>query len=76
MKNTTHNQKSEQINTYQVVYSDGVRVLDYIYASNLHEAKKIANENAKTKNYCTAYYKVARCYNGGVRGSSNKTNWH
>ena len=76
MKNTTHNQKSEQINTYQVVYSDGVRVLDYIYASNLHEAKKIANENAKTKNYGTAYYKVARCYNGGVRGSSNETNWH
>jgi hypothetical protein len=65
-----------QINTYKVVYSDGVRVLDYIYASNLDEAKKIAKENAKTKNYGTAYYKVARCYNGGVRGSSGKDNWH
>jgi hypothetical protein len=65
-----------QNNTYQVVYSDGVRVLDYITASNLAEAKKIAKENAKIKNYGTAYYKVARCYNGGVRGSSNSTNWH
>lgn len=65
-----------QKNIYQVVYSDGVQVLDLICASNLAEAKKIAAENAKTKNYGTAYYKVARCYNGGVRGSSNQTNWH
>jgi hypothetical protein len=68
--------KTEQINTYKVVYSDGVKVLDFIYASNLSEAKKIASENAKTKKYGTSYYKVARCYNGGVRGSSNQTNWH
>ena len=68
--------KINQENTYQVVYSDGVTVLDYICASNLFEAKKIAAENAKTKNYGTAYYKVARCYNGGVRGSSNQINWH
>ena len=68
--------KIEQSNAYQVLYSDGVRVLDIIFASNLQEAKKIANENAKIKNYGTAYYKVARCYNGGVRGSSNLTNWH
>lgn len=67
---------TEQNNTYQVLYSDGVRVLDFITASNLEEAKKIAAENAKVKNYGTAYYKVSRCYNGGVRGSSNKTNWH
>lgn len=69
-------EKSEQNNTYQVLYSDGVKVLDFITASNLSEAKKIAAENAKTKNYGTAYYKVSRCYNGGVRGSSNETNWH
>jgi hypothetical protein len=73
---TTESKKIEQMNTYQVVYSDGVRILDYVYASNLNEAKKIAAENAKTKNYGTAYYKVARCYNGGVRGSSNQTHWH
>jgi hypothetical protein len=72
----TENQKTEQSNTYQVLYSDGVRVLDYIIASNLQEAKKIAKENARVKNYGTAYFKVARCYNGGVRGSSNQTNWH
>ena len=65
-----------QKNTYQVVYSDGITILDLIFASNLAEAKKIAAENAKTKNYGTAYYKVARCYNGGVRGSSDQTNWH
>jgi hypothetical protein len=72
----TENQKTEQSNTYQVLWSDGLTVIDYIFASNLQEAKKIAKENAKTKNYKTAYYKVARCYNGGVRGSSNQTNWH
>ncbi len=67
---------TEQSNTYQVVYSDGVTIIDYIIASNLTEAKKIAADNAKVKNYGTAYYKVARCYNGGLRGSSNQTNWH
>ena len=65
-----------QNNTYKVIYSDGVRVLDYILASNLAEAKRIASENAKTKNYGTAYFKVARCYNGGVMGSTIQTNWH
>jgi hypothetical protein len=74
MKNET--KTTEQNNTYMVLYSNGVTVLDYIYASNLNEAKKIAAENAKIKNYGTAYYKVTRCYNGGVRGSSNQTNWH
>jgi hypothetical protein len=65
-----------QNNIYMVVYSDGKTVLDYISASNLKEAKQIAKENAKVKRYGTAYYKVARCYNGGVRGSSNQTNFH
>ena len=65
-----------QENYYQVLYSDGVTELDLIIASNLSEAKKIAADNAKTKKYPTAYYKVARCYNGGVRGSNGQTNWH
>ena len=65
-----------QNNTYKVVYSDGKTVLDYITASNLPEAKKIANERARERKYKTAYFKVARCYNGGVNGSSGETNWH
>lgn len=66
----------KQQNTYKVIYSDGVRILDYLIASNLTEAKTKAAANAKIKNYGTAYYKVARCYNGGVNGSSGITNWH
>ena len=62
------------MNAYKVVYSDGVTVLEIILASNLNEAKKIAAGNAK--NYRTAYYKVARCYNGGIRGNEGTTNWH
>jgi hypothetical protein len=63
-----------QENLYKVIYSDGVTELDSFNASNLTEAKQIAK--SRSKNYRTAYYKVARCYNGGVRGSSNQTNWH
>ncbi len=61
MKTENNNEKTQsqtQNNTYQVVYSDGVRVLDYIVASNLGEAKKIAAENARIKNYGTSYYVV------------------
>ena len=64
----------KQMNTYKVVYSDGVRILEYIMASNLGEAKKKAAENAKVKNYGTSYYKVARCYSGGVNALTE--NWH
>lgn len=75
MKTENGNKKTQtQNNTYEVIYSDGVRVLDYIIASNLGEAKKIAAENARIKNYGTAYYKVRRCYNGGVNALT--TNWH
>jgi hypothetical protein len=58
--------QNEQNNTYQVIASNGVTVLDYITASNLKDACKIAK--GKQKEYRTAYYKVKRCYNGGVRG--------
>jgi len=68
--------KTEQENSYMVIYSDGKTIMDYIVAPNLKEAKKIASVNAKIKNYGTAYYKVSRCYNGGVRGSNNTTNWY
>ena len=47
-----------------VVASNGVTILDYITASNLNDACKIAKKNK----YTTAYYKVKRAYSGGVRG--------
>jgi len=47
-----------------VIASNGVTVLGYITASNLQQACKIAKSNK----YTTAYYKVKRAYNGGVRG--------
>ena len=56
--------ENKQNNTYQVIASNGRTVLDYITASNLQDACKIAKQNK----YTTAYYKVKRCYNGGVRG--------
>jgi len=56
--------KNEQQNTYFVIASNGVTILDYITASNINEACKIAKKNK----YSTAYYKVKRGYNGGVRG--------
>ena len=65
-----------QTNWYEVVYSDGKRILDHIQASNLTEAKKIAKENAITKNYGTAYYKIARCYNIGERSQSGISYWN
>jgi hypothetical protein len=64
MQNEQNNTTREQQNTYQVIYSDGITVLDYITASNLKDACQIAKQNK----YATAYYKVKRCYNGGVRG--------
>ena len=72
----TVEKKIEQSNYYEVVYSDGVTIIDNFFASNLQEAKKIASENARVKNYGTAYFKVRRCYNGGVHGSSGKSYWH
>ena len=65
-----------QINWYEVVYSDGKRILDHIQASNLTEAKKIAKENAITKNYGTAFYKIARCYNIGERSQNGISYWN
>lgn len=61
-----------QCNFYEVVYSDGITVIDTILASNLKEAKEKAA--LKAAEYKTAYYIVRRCWNGGANGS--KTNWH
>ena len=59
--------KSEQNNTYIIIDSMGRRTDIYLMASNIKEACQIAKEKAKEKNLGN-YYKVKRCYNGGVRG--------
>lgn len=55
-----------QSNTYNVIDSMGRPTKIYIIASNIKdacvEAKKRQSEIG------SAYYKVKRCYNGGVRG--------
>ena len=55
-----------QQNTYNVIYSNGKPSKIYITASNIKEASKKAK--AMQKEIGSAYYKVVRCYNGGVRG--------
>lgn len=59
---------------YDVIYSDGVRVMDSFTAENLNEAKLKAKANANK--YDTAYYKVCRSYQRGQRASSGQSNWH
>jgi hypothetical protein len=64
---TQEPKKIEQANTYIIIDSMGRRTDVYICASNIKEAGEIAKEKAKQNNL-GAYYKVKRCYNGGVRG--------
>ena len=55
-----------QSNSYNVIYSSGKPSNIYITASNIKEAyseaKKIQSQIG------SSYYKLKRCYNGGVRG--------
>jgi len=61
----TTQQINEQSNTYKIIDSMGRETGIYFIASNIKEACKIAKSMAaKLGNY----YKVKRCYNGGVRG--------
>ena len=55
---------------YEVIYSDGVTVVDSFFANNLKEAKAIAAERSKTINYGTSYYSICRNYNRGIKASS------
>ena len=59
-------QKIEQSNTYIVLDSMGRRTNVYIIASNLKEA--CAEAKNRIKEIGSSYYKVKRCYNGGIRG--------
>jgi len=63
---TDMTQKIEQSNYYNVLDSMGRPTDIYIVASNLPEARKEAKK--MQAQIGSAYYKVVRCYNGGVRG--------
>lgn len=63
---TNENQKQEQNNWYNVIDSMGRPTKIYIIASNIKDACKQAKE--RQKEIGSSYYKVKRCYNGGVRG--------
>jgi len=59
----------EQSNTYNVIDSMGRPTNFYVIASNIKEACSEVKRLAKEQNINLGnYYKVKRCYNGGVRG--------
>jgi hypothetical protein len=58
--------KNEQSNYYNVIDSMGRRTDIYIVASNIKDACIEAKK--RQAEIGSAYYKVKRCYNGGVRG--------
>lgn len=61
-----NSQKIEQQNYYNVIDSMGRPTNIYIIASNIKDA--CAEAKNRQKEIGSAYYKVKRCYNGGVRG--------
>ena len=63
---TTEIKKIEQSNTYNVIDSMGRPTSIYIIASNIKEA--CAEAKKRQAEIGSAYYKVKRAYNGGVRG--------
>ena len=69
MKNKSqhmNNQTSQpQANLYNVISSNGIPSKVYVTASNINEAHKIVK---KEHSSFGIYYKLKRCYNGGVRG--------
>lgn len=60
-------QEIKQNNTYQVIDSMGRKTNIYIIASNIKNACEEAKGRQAEIGSC--YYKIIRCYNGGVRGS-------
>ena len=61
--------KIEQDNTYKVVDSMGRTTTLYVSASNINEARSEVIRIAKLEGIILGnYYKVKRCYSGGVRG--------
>lgn len=61
-----NNQISQpQANLYNVISSNGVPSKVYVTASNIKDAHKIVKKEYSSFGI---YYKLKRCYNGGVRG--------
>lgn len=60
------NQKIEQANWYVIYDSMGRRTELYVLASNIQDARREARKIEDKIG--SVYYKVQRCYNGGVRG--------
>ena len=60
------NQTIEQSNTYNVIDSMGRRTSIWITASNIKDAYNEAKK--RQQEIGSSYYKVVRCYNGGLRG--------
>jgi hypothetical protein len=60
-------QTIKQNNTYEVFDSMGRKTHIYIIASNIKKAREEAKKRQTEIGTC--YYKIIRCYNGGVRGS-------
>jgi len=61
-----HAEQGDQANTYMVFDSMGRATNIYICASNIQDARKVAKMHEREIG--SAYYKVVRGYNGGVRG--------
>ena len=59
-------ERTGQSNTYKVIDSMGRTTSIYIIASNIKEA--YAEAKKREKEIGSAYYKVKRTYNGGIRG--------
>ena len=66
INNSKNNNEMEQQNTYNVISSNGKPTKIYIIASNLKDACKEAKQ--RENEIGSSYYKLKRCYNGGIRG--------
>ena len=66
--NKVNTDTNKQNNLYKIIDSMGRPTKIYINASNIREACKEAKK--RQSEIGSSYYKVVRCYNGGVRGSN------
>lgn len=57
--------KKNQQNIYRIITSNGKNVNIYVAASNINEAHKIVKKDYQSFGN---FYKLKRCYSGGVRG--------